>query len=66
MTRLSAEVFRGDFLIVGRGGSCFFEWRKGAQVEVPEDNLNALALNREGRVLDDAEMTAFLDAERPM
>ena len=33
------------------------EWRKGAQVEVEEEMVNAIALGREGRSLDEEEMT---------
>lgn len=42
------------------------EWRKGAQVEVDEEHINALAISREGRTLDEEEMRALLIAERPM
>jgi uncharacterized protein YegJ (DUF2314 family) len=42
------------------------EWRKGAHVEVDERELNALAITREGRMLDEEEMRALLVAERPM
>jgi hypothetical protein len=42
------------------------EWRKGAHVEVDEEHINALAISREGRTLDEEEMHALLNAERPM
>jgi uncharacterized protein YegJ (DUF2314 family) len=42
------------------------EWRKGATVEVEEPQLNAVAVGRDGRALDDEEMQGFLLAERPM
>jgi hypothetical protein len=35
-------------------------------VEVPETDVNALALSREGRTLDEDEVRALLIAERPM
>jgi hypothetical protein len=42
------------------------EWRKGAQVEFEEEQINAIALGREGRTLEDEEMQQLLMAERPM
>ncbi|EAU65876.1 hypothetical protein STIAU_5177 [Stigmatella aurantiaca DW4/3-1] len=42
------------------------EWRKGAHVEVDGEQINALAISREGRTLDEDEMRALLNAERPM
>jgi hypothetical protein len=33
---------------------------------VDEEHLNALAISREGRTLDEEEMRALLLAERPM
>ncbi len=41
------------------------EWRKGASVEIEEDSINAVAMGREGRPLDDGEMQGVLLAERP-
>lgn len=41
------------------------EWRKGASVEIDEDSVNAVAMGREGRPLDDDEMQGVLLAERP-
>lgn len=41
------------------------EWRKGAHVEVEEPEINALALHREGRPLDEAELRELLEAELP-
>lgn len=55
--------------VVGRlvdGAAHTTEWRKGAQVQVDARDLNALALTREGRMLDEEEMRALLVAERPM
>ncbi len=42
------------------------EWRKGAAVEVEEEQINALAVGRDGRALDDDEVQGLLLAERPM
>jgi len=42
------------------------EWRKGATVEVTEGQINAVAVGRDGRALDDEEMRSLLVAERPM
>ncbi len=58
-----------DSTVVGRlvdGAVHTTEWRKGAHVEVPESEVNALALSREGRPLDEDEVRALLIAERPM
>lgn len=58
-----------DSTVVGRlvdGAVHTTEWRKGAQVEVPEGEVNALALAREGRSLEEEEIRALLEAERPM
>ena len=41
------------------------EWRKGAAVEIDEDTVNAVAMGRDGRPLDDEEMQGVLLAERP-
>ncbi len=41
------------------------EWRKGAAVEIDEDSVNAVAMGRDGRPLDDDEMQGVLLAERP-
>jgi hypothetical protein len=56
-------------LVVGKlvdGAVHTTEWRKGAHVEVDEEHVNALAISREGRTLDEEEMRALLNAERPM
>jgi uncharacterized protein YegJ (DUF2314 family) len=56
-------------VVVGRlvdGAVHTTEWRRGAQVEVPEADVNTLALSREGRTLDEEEVRALLNAERPM
>ncbi len=42
------------------------EWRKGAAVEIDEDAVNAVAMGRDGRPLEDEEMQGVLLAERPM
>jgi uncharacterized protein YegJ (DUF2314 family) len=55
--------------VVGKlvdGAAHTTEWRKGAHVEVDVKEINALALSREGRMLDEEEMRALLVAERPM
>jgi len=41
------------------------EWRKGATVEIDEDSINAVAMGRDGRPLEDEEMQGVLLAERP-
>ncbi len=48
------------------GGETTTEWRKGAHVEIEETQINAIALSREGRTLDEDEMKSLLLAERPM
>ena len=64
------EVLRwDDDKLVGKlvdGAAHTTEWRKGAQVEVGEQDVNALALSREGREVDDDEVEKILGAERPM
>ena len=58
-----------DAIVTGRlvdGAVHTTEWRKGAQVEVPETEVNMLAIAREGRSLEDEEILALLEAERPM
>jgi hypothetical protein len=66
---LWAEVVSwDDEKIVGKlvdGATHTTEWRKGATVEVTEANVNAIAVGREGRALDDEELRALLIAERP-
>jgi hypothetical protein len=42
------------------------EWRKGAPVELDETSINAVAMGRDGRPLDDEEMHGVLLAELPM
>jgi hypothetical protein len=54
--------------IVGKlvdGAAQTTEWRKGAAVEIDEDSVNAVAMGRDGRPLDDEEMQGVLLAERP-
>jgi hypothetical protein len=41
------------------------EWRKGAQVRIEESSINALAIARGGRVLEEHELRTVLAAERP-
>lgn len=48
------------------GGQLTTEWRKGSQVEISDDQINAIALSREGRSLEVEEMRALLLAEKPM
>jgi len=48
------------------GGQQTTEWRKGAEVEISEELVNALALGREGKSLDPDEMRALLVGEKPM
>lgn len=68
--RLWVEVLHWeDTTLIGKvvdGGDRTTEWRKGAHVEVDEDQVNAISLAREGRALDDDEMRSILVAERPM
>lgn len=47
------------------GSSHTTEWRKGVQVEIDEEQINAIAINREGRTLDEDEMSQLLVTERP-
>jgi hypothetical protein len=56
-------------VIVGKlvdGGAHTTEWRKGAHVELEEDQVNAVALGRDGKTLQDEDMRTFLLSERPM
>lgn len=66
---LWAEVLGwDDGTVVGKlvdGSSSTTEWRRGVQVEIEEAQVNAIAINREGRTLDEEEMRALLTAERP-
>ncbi|HZH03624.1 MAG TPA: hypothetical protein VEY30_07550 [Myxococcaceae bacterium] len=58
-----------DGTLIGKlvdGGSFTTEWRKGAHVELDEGNVNALAVARDGRTLDEDETGELLEAERPM
>jgi hypothetical protein len=59
----------GDENLVGKlvdGAAKTTEWRKGAQVEVEQSQVNALAIQRDGEQLDDEDMRALLLAEKPM
>lgn len=54
--------------IIGKlvdGGEHTTEWRKGAQVKIDEDSVNAIGLVHEGRVLDEDELRSVLAAELP-
>lgn len=67
---LWAEILSWDEdpSLVGRlidGSSRTTEWRKGAIVEIAEDQINALIVTRDGAPLDEAELRGLLDAERP-
>ncbi len=68
--QLWVEVLRWEeATLVGKlvdGGETTTEWRKGAHVEIEESQINAIALSREGRTLDEDEMKSLLLAERPM
>jgi hypothetical protein len=57
-----------DDSIVGKlvdGAAQTTEWRKGAAVEVEADQVNAIALGRDGHALDDEDMRSLLGAELP-
>lgn len=54
--------------LIGRlvdGGTLSTEWRRGAHVEIDDDQINAVSLAREGRALEPEEMERLLLAERP-
>ena len=56
-----------DEQLVGKlvdGGAHTTEWRKGANVELEEEQINAIALGREGKTLDEDDMKVLLQAER--
>jgi hypothetical protein len=57
------ESIRGKLI---DGGSLTTEWRKGAPVELEQEHVNAIALGRDGRTLEDEDMEQLLMAERPM
>ncbi|MBJ6762942.1 DUF2314 domain-containing protein [Myxococcaceae bacterium JPH2] len=62
-------VTRDEGSVVGKlvdGAVHTTEWRKGAHVEVEEKQVNALAITHEGRALDEKEIRALMNAERPM
>ena len=55
--------------IVGRlvdGSAYTTEWRKGAQVDIVEKEINALAMAQEGHTLEQGEMEAMLEQEKPV
>jgi hypothetical protein len=68
--QLWAEVLSWEEdAVIGKlvdGGQTTSEWRKGAHVEFEPDQINAIALSREGRTLEDEEMKNLLVAEKPM
>ncbi len=67
--KLWAEVISwDDNVVVGKlteGCHATTEWRKGAQVEVNESQVDAIALHRDGRPLDAEAMENMLREERP-
>ncbi len=67
--KLWAEVVTWDELhVVGKlvdGCHATTEWRKGAQVDVNEAQIDAIAVHRDGRPLDPTEMDSMLREERP-
>lgn len=67
--QLWAEVITWeDDKLIGRlvdGGEMTTEWRKGAHVEIDESQVNALAVTRDGRTLEQHELAALLQAELP-
>lgn len=67
--RLWLEVVKWeDHRLVGKlvdGATHTTEWRKGAHVEVQPEQVDAIAVGREGRTLEQEEMMNLLNAERP-
>lgn len=61
-------AWEGDRLVAKLvdGAAHTTEWRKGAHVEVEEQQIDAIAVGREGRTLEEEEMMQLLIAERPM
>lgn len=59
--------WEGESLIgkLVEGGGRTTEWRKGSHVEVDDDQINALAISREGRQLEPEELEQLLKLERP-
>jgi hypothetical protein len=58
-----------DETLIGKlvdGGQLTTEWRKGAHVEIEDNQVNAISLSRDGEALEDDAMKALLLAERPM
>jgi hypothetical protein len=56
-------------VIVGKlvdGSAHTTEWRKGAQVQIEDEHINALAISRDGQSLDEQDTRALLLSERPM
>ncbi len=47
------------------GGQATTEWRRGAHVEIDEQQLTGLAVSRDGRTLDPEELEQLFRAERP-
>jgi len=66
---LWAEVLTWDEeTMVGRlvdGSRRTTEWRKGAAVEIAESQVNAVVVTREGRPLDEDDLSELLGAELP-
>ncbi len=67
--QLWCEVLAWDEVrIVGKlvdGGQATTEWRRGAHVEIDEQQLTGLAVSRDGRTLDPEELEQLFRAERP-
>jgi hypothetical protein len=67
--RLWVEVVQWDESeLIGKlvdGGQTTSEWRKGAHVEIDEAQINAIAVNRDGKMLDPDEMKRLLKFELP-
>jgi hypothetical protein len=57
-----------DSSLIGKlvdGGQATTEWRKGAHVELDDDQINAVSVSRAGRTLDEEEVEQLLLSERP-
>ena len=46
------------------GGQLTTEWRRGAHVQLDEEHINAIALGKDGRTLEDEEMPPDRPARR--
>lgn len=57
-----------DKNVIGKlvdGGQHTTEWRKGAHVELEEESINALAVTKDGRPLEESQMRSLLVTEKP-